>query len=111
MRAALSHLETGGVVGLFPEGIRSHRFGDRAPLPGAAWLAVRTGVPMVAVAVEGTERVLGVDNELHRGRVKVTVGPTLLARGTRREAVDDLTRRWSEWVAATVKETESANLR
>jgi 1-acyl-sn-glycerol-3-phosphate acyltransferase len=111
MRSALSHLEAGGVVGLFPEGIRSSRFGDRAPLPGAAWLAARTGVPLVAVAVEGTEQVLGVDNQLHRGHVKVTVGPTLRAVGKGREAVDDLTRRWAAWVAVTVGAPKAADLR
>jgi 1-acyl-sn-glycerol-3-phosphate acyltransferase len=105
VRTAIAHLEDGGVVGLFPEGIRSPRFGDRRPLPGAAWLASRTGVPLVAMAVEGTERVLGVDNELHRGRVKVTVGPAFRADGKGREAVDDLTRRWADWVATTLAAT------
>ena len=110
-RIAISHLEAGGVVGLFPEGIRSHRFGDHAPLPGAAWLASRAGVPLVAVAVTGTEQVLGVDNKLHRGRVKITVGPSLHANGPGREAVDDLTRRWAEWVAEIVSTPEAADLR
>jgi 1-acyl-sn-glycerol-3-phosphate acyltransferase len=102
IRAALSHLEAGGVVGLFPEGIRSRRFGDHTPLPGAAWLATRSGVPLVPMAVEGTEQVLGVDNRLHRGRVRITVGPTLYPRGSRRADIDDLTRRWAEWVGSTL---------
>ena len=102
MRRSLQHLAEGGVVGLFPEGTRVDRFGDRALLPGAAWLATRAGVPLVAVAVTGTDQVLGVDNKLHRGRVGVIVGPTLHPRGTGRDAVDDLTRRWQEWVNTVV---------
>lgn len=98
MRECLSHLSEGGVIGMFPEGIRVERFGDAGFKPGAAWLAARAGVPLVAVAVTGTDQVLGVDNELHRGRVEVVVGPTFHPTGTDRPAVADLTRRWAEWV-------------
>jgi 1-acyl-sn-glycerol-3-phosphate acyltransferase len=102
VRSCLSHLSSGGVVGLFPEGIRVERFGDAGFKPGAAWLAARARVPLVAVAVTGTDRVLGVDNVWHRGRVEVIVGPTLHPTGTDRPAVDDLTRRWAEWEGETL---------
>ncbi len=68
-------------------------------MPGAAWLAVRAGVPIVAVAAIGTDQVLGIDNRLHRGRVRIKVGPTFYAEGIGRAAVDDLTKRWSAWIA------------
>ena len=83
---------------MFPEGIRVERFGDAGFKPGAAWLAGRAGVPLVAVAVTGTDQVLGVDNKLRRGRVEVVIGPTFHPTGTDRTAVTDLTRRWAEWV-------------
>lgn len=102
VRQCLSHLAEGGVVGMFPEGIRVERFGDAGFKPGAAWLAVRAGVPLVAMAVTGTDRVLGVDNKPHRGRVGVIVGPTLHPTGTDRAAVADLTRRWADWVEETL---------
>jgi 1-acyl-sn-glycerol-3-phosphate acyltransferase len=102
VRECLSHLSAGGVVGLFPEGIRVERFGDAGFRHGAAWLAGRAGVPLVAVAVIGTDQVLGIDNKLHRGRVGVIVGPTLHPTGTDRTAVADLTRRWAEWVGETL---------
>lgn len=102
MRESLSHLGGGGVVAVFPEGTRVGRFGDGEVRPGAAWLAVRAGVPLVAVAVTGTDRVLGLDNRLRRGRVKVIVGPTLHQRGSGREAVNDLMSRWQDWVASVV---------
>jgi 1-acyl-sn-glycerol-3-phosphate acyltransferase len=99
VRTALSHLEQGGAVGLFPEGTRHWDFDPERALPGAAWLAARAGVPLVPVAVSGTERVLGVDNRLRRGRVIVEVGPPLSAVSGRRAAVDDLTVRWATWVS------------
>ncbi len=102
VRQCLAHLESGGVVGLFPEGIRVETFGDAGFKPGAAWLAARTGVPLVAVTVNGTDQVLGVDNKFRKGRVEVIIGPALHATGTDRAAVDDLTRRWAEWVGKTL---------
>jgi 1-acyl-sn-glycerol-3-phosphate acyltransferase len=99
IRQSLAHLAHGGVLCLFPEGTRAPKWGEVPPLPGAAWLAVKAGVPIVAVAAIGTDRVLGIDNKLHRGRVRIKVGPTLYPRGVGRPAVDDLTERWSEWIA------------
>ncbi|GEM_PF-928850 len=111
IRTSLAHLDEGGVVALFPEGRRVDRFGELPPLPGAAWLATRAGVPLVPVAVTGTDHVLGVDNKLHRGRVAITIGPALRAEGTDREAVTDLNRRWAEWVGDSVRDPEPDELR
>jgi 1-acyl-sn-glycerol-3-phosphate acyltransferase len=99
VRSALSHLQDGGAVGLFPEGTRHHTFDPRRARPGAAWLAARAGVPLVPVAVAGTNRVLGVDNRLHSGQIRVTIGEPLSAYGTDRRAVDDLMSRWASWVS------------
>lgn len=98
IRQSLAHLADGGVVCLFPEGTRAPKWGEVPPLPGAAWLAVRAGVPIVAVAAIGTDQVLGIDNKLHRGRVRIKVGPTFYPEGIGRPAVDDLTKRWSDWI-------------
>ena len=38
-------------------------------------------MPLVPVAIEGTDRVMGIDNKLRRGAVRVSVGPGL--RSTR----------------------------
>lgn len=105
MRQALACLDSGGVVGLFPEGTRHWTFDPANALPGAAWLATRAEVPLLCVAICGTDQVLGVDNKLHRGRIQVVVGPSLRHHGEGREAVDDLSRRWSEWVAPRLETT------
>jgi 1-acyl-sn-glycerol-3-phosphate acyltransferase len=105
MRSALDHLSRGGVIGLFPEGTRHYTFDPDRARPGAAWLAVRTGSPLVPIAVSGTDKVLGVDNRLRTGRIRVAVGPALHAASTGRPAVDDLTSRWSRWVSDQLDST------
>lgn len=99
MRSAIDHLSRGGVIGLFPEGTRHYKFDPGRLRPGAAWLAARTGVPLVPVAVSGTDKVLGVDNRLHAGNVHVAVGPSLHAKGKDRAAIWDLMSLWGHWVS------------
>ncbi len=102
VRAALAHLAGGGIVAVFPEGTRVRRFGDVPIRRGAAWLAARTGVPLVPVAVIGTDAVLGLENRLRRGSVRVVVGPALTAAGARLEDIEDLSRRWQKWMASVL---------
>jgi 1-acyl-sn-glycerol-3-phosphate acyltransferase len=54
LRTALSHLERGGVVGIFPEGPFSVRGRLEQGLPGVALLALQSGVPVVPAALHGT---------------------------------------------------------
>lgn len=58
IRTALSLLEDGSVLGLFPEGTRSKTGILGAPEPGLAMLAVKAGVPVVPAALIGTNKVL-----------------------------------------------------
>lgn len=56
LRAARNHLRGGDVVLMFPEGTRADEgAGMRPALPGAAMVALLAGVPVVPVAVTGTE--------------------------------------------------------
>ncbi|MSQ41801.1 MAG: 1-acyl-sn-glycerol-3-phosphate acyltransferase [Dehalococcoidia bacterium] len=56
LRAARNHLRSGDVVLMFPEGTRSAG-AMRPALPGAAMVALLTGVPVVPVAITGTEQI------------------------------------------------------
>jgi len=103
IRDALDHLDRDGVLGLFPEGTRHPSFDPRRARHGAAWLATHAGVPLVPVAISGTQRVLGVDNHLHIGRIRVVVGPAMRGAGDERPAIKDLTRRWGRWVADSLE--------
>jgi 1-acyl-sn-glycerol-3-phosphate acyltransferase len=75
MRSAASHLRAGGSVGIFPEGGVTPRWGSAEPHPSAAWLSLRTGVPILPVAVIGSGEVYEEDaSRLKRSRVLVTIG-------------------------------------
>jgi len=99
-RAALRVLEqvlrAGDPVALFPEGTRES--GPRvAPLfDGAAYLAVKLGVPIVPVGIGGSEHILPKGAKVPRlHRVAVVVGapltPPVLDGGSRRRAATKLT--------------------
>ncbi len=102
VREALNHLRHGGVIAVFPEGTRARRFGDLPFARGAAWLAVQANVPLVPVAISGTEVVLGIDNRLRRGRISIEVGPAMHPQGSGRPEVDRLTGQWVDWVRAAL---------
>src|SRR5687767_5326221 len=69
VQRALAVLERGDVLGMYPEGTRSP--GRLLPfLHGAAWLALRTGVPLVPCSVSGTEHA---GRATSPGRVRVRI--------------------------------------
>ncbi len=56
IRKAITLLEQGEVVGLFPEGTRSKTDKLGQPEPGVAMIAHKVGVPIVPTAVIGTNK-------------------------------------------------------
>lgn len=59
IRTALKYLAEGKVVGIFPEGSRSHTGELLQPHPGAAMLALKSKAPVLPVAVTGSRGVFG----------------------------------------------------
>jgi len=59
LRLALAELAAGGSVGLFPEGVRVWTWGEVPLKRGAGWLAARAGVPLVPLAITGTDLAYG----------------------------------------------------
>lgn len=57
IRTALTLLKAGEVVGIFPEGTRSKTGQLQRPEPGLAYLAYKSGVPLVPVAISSTYRI------------------------------------------------------
>jgi 1-acyl-sn-glycerol-3-phosphate acyltransferase len=75
-RAALRLLAEGRPIAIFPEGTRSRDGKLRPAKPGAALLAIRSGAPLLPVAISGTERLFpGHSRVPHRTRVVVRIGP------------------------------------
>jgi 1-acyl-sn-glycerol-3-phosphate acyltransferase len=55
LRVVLRHLQNGGVLAIAPEGTRSPTGGLIEARPGVSYLAAKAGVPIVPVAVTGSE--------------------------------------------------------
>ena len=107
LKLALAELAAGRSVGLYPEGVRVWAWGEKEPKRGAAWLARRAGVPLVPVAVAGSDQAMGRGaTRISRATMHVTVCEPV-APGEH-EAADDpvgaMTRAWSDRIAAALEE-------
>lgn len=100
-------LRSGELVGVFPEGRRAHD-GDielGEPQGGAAFIALRAGVPVVPIAFTGTEKVWPRGQRLPRlARTSIRIGKPIstadvLPQGGRKERVEALTSRIMERIA------------
>ena len=75
VRQALEQLNSGSVLGIFPEGKRSLNSRLQPAQLGASLLASHSGVPIVPVGISGSEQVKGVASVLfRRPRIKVIIG-------------------------------------
>jgi len=54
IRTALAVLQSGGALGIFPEGTRSRTGILREPHPGVGLLALKSGAPLLPVGIVGT---------------------------------------------------------
>lgn len=107
LRNAEGFLAAGLAVGMFPEGARSPSARLQRAYPGSALIALRSGAPLVPVAVTGTEHVRGPLDWLRRRRVSVTYGePFVLAKPARltREAGEAGTHEIMRRIAALLPE-------
>jgi cytidylate kinase len=98
VRSALSILDQGAALGLFPEGHR-HRDGKLGAInPGVTLFSLRQGVVTIPVVMEGTERVIR--NGVPRlPRIRVTFGAPLEMPGSdmrRAERADEAGSRLAE---------------
>ena len=71
---SLEVLKRGDVLGVAPEGTRSRDGILQKAKPGIAFLAARTGVPLVPVAITGTQFMSRDFMRLRRMRISVTFG-------------------------------------
>lgn len=74
LRQAQAVLAEGLALVIFPEATRSKKAQLQPAFSGAALIAVRSGVPVLPVAIIGTERIRGVAWLLRRPRITVNIG-------------------------------------
>ena len=55
LRDSLAILANGEVLTLYPEGTRQRGPAIQALQPGAAWIAIKAGVPIIPIAIAGSE--------------------------------------------------------
>lgn len=97
VRASLDILAAGELLAVYPEGTRQRGPTIQALQPGAAYLALRAGAPIVPVGIAGSEEILrGGRGRLPRfGRAAVVVGAPMLppertTKAVPRALVDEL---------------------
>ena len=69
LKAALTVLEAGEALVVFPEGERKSGPRIHPLLDGVAWLAAKSQVPVVPVAIGATERAMGIGIRIPRPRL------------------------------------------
>ena len=76
LRQILARMEQGGILAIAPEGTRSKTEALQEGKMGVAFLAAKSGYPILPVALTGTEDRLVVQNLKHfrRSRITVTAG-------------------------------------
>ncbi len=78
LEAALGLLREGALFGIYPEGTRSPDGRLYRGRPGIGWLALNSGLPVIPVAMSGTDRVLPPGHKVPRvAKIKIRVGEPL----------------------------------
>jgi 1-acyl-sn-glycerol-3-phosphate acyltransferase len=77
IREILGRMKAGGILVIAPEGTRSKTGAMAEGKPGVAYLAMKAGVPIVPIALAGTEDRVVLDRLKHlkKSGIKIAVGP------------------------------------
>jgi 1-acyl-sn-glycerol-3-phosphate acyltransferase len=78
LEAALGLIKGGALFGIYPEGTRSPDGRLYRGRTGVGWLALHSGVPVIPVAMIGTEKLMPPGHKLPRpGRIEIRIGEPL----------------------------------
>ena len=78
LEAALSHLRTGELFGIYPEGTRSPDGRLYRGRTGVGYLALHSGAPVIPVAMVGTDKILPPGHRVPRpGPIEIRIGEPL----------------------------------
>jgi 1-acyl-sn-glycerol-3-phosphate acyltransferase len=82
LEAALDLLRRGELFGIYPEGTRSPDGRLYRARPGVGWLALKSGLPVIPVAMIGTNRILPSGHVMPRpGKIEIRIGKPLTFGG------------------------------
>jgi len=96
-------LNAGGVLMMFPEGTRSPDGRLQEPEPGAALLALRTGVPVLPVAVVNSHRAMPKGSPIPRfRRVTVRIGRPFAVSKIEGRLDHQLLNEWGQRIMAEI---------
>ena len=102
----VKYLKEGHSLCIFPEGTRSKSNNVGTFKKGSLKLALKSGVPIVPVTIDGAYRVLEENNRLRKAHVIVTVDKPIYTDGMTKEEQNDLI---DEIRAMIVKNLEQKN--
>lgn len=91
VREILARMKAGGILVIAPEGTRSKTEAMAEGKPGVAYLAMKAGMPIVPIALAGTEDRVVIERLKHfnKSEIKIVVGPAFKlppVKGREREA-------------------------
>ncbi len=113
IRAALEGLSQGRMIALAPEGRQSVEGGLEEGMDGAAFLAMKSGAPIIPVAMTGTENenIYGHIRKWRRARVTLSVGKMFVLKEQvdRQEMMREGTRQIMESLARLLPESYRGN--
>ena len=108
LEGALALLQKGELFGIYPEGTRSPDGRLYRGRPGVGWLAMKSGLPVIPVAMIGTDRVLPPGRTIPRlGPVEIRIGKPMTfgdAAGGEREAPGKARRAIADDVVRAIQE-------
>jgi 1-acyl-sn-glycerol-3-phosphate acyltransferase len=100
--------ERGTSLLVFPEGGRSHDGDLQEFKEGAAYIALKAGVPLVPIALKGTREVLPYGSGMVRpGEVTVRIGPPISTAGLKLHDRDRITQELREQIVSLLGDTVS----
>lgn len=104
LREVLKRLKAGGVLIISPEGTRS-KTGDLLPgQPGTAYLAAKSGVPVLPVSIIGSEDSLVLPNlkRLRRSPVRITFGEAITFKPVDRESRQEVLQGYTDEIMCQI---------
>lgn len=94
LEAAISHLRSGELFGIYPEGTRSPDGRLYRGRTGVGYLTLHSGAPVIPVAMVGTDKILPPGHKVPRpGRIEIRIGKPIEFAELRGEAAGARQRR------------------